>query len=66
MHDLRSFFRGIFAIKLPYAEPKPGWAIGWSKGERGFWCDYWTPAWHQGRGPYISIGLGLIAIYRGY
>ena len=28
--------------------------------------DYWTPTWHKDRGPYISIGLGYIGLYRGY
>ncbi|GEM_PF-6262191 len=31
-----------------------------------FWFNYWTPIWHDGRGPYITMGLGLIAFYRGY
>jgi hypothetical protein len=31
-----------------------------------WWLHYWTPAWHKGRGPYVSIGLGFFAIYRGY
>jgi len=31
-----------------------------------FWNICWIPKWHKGRGPYISIGLGLFAIYRGY
>jgi len=30
------------------------------------WAHLWTPIWHEGRGPYVSIGLGIIAIYRGY
>jgi hypothetical protein len=32
----------------------------------GFWFHWWTPVWSEGRGPYISIGLGVIALYRGY
>lgn len=31
-----------------------------------FWFHWWTPVWHEGRGPYISIGLGLFGVYRGY
>lgn len=35
--------------------------------QRGrFWCHLWTPTWHCGRGPYVSVGLYWIAIYRGY
>lgn len=30
------------------------------------WVSIWTPAWHAGRGPYVSIGLGGWAFYRGY
>lgn len=33
---------------------------------RGFWFHWWTPVWHEGRGPYITIGCGLFAFYRGY
>jgi len=31
-----------------------------------FWYEYWTPVWHKDRGPYISIGLWIVAFYRGY
>lgn len=51
-------------------EPRqPGWAvkcqIGWRPGPR-WWGVWFTPEWHKGRGPYVSIGLGIIAVYRGY
>jgi hypothetical protein len=39
-----------------------GIRVGWL----GWWWAIWTPVWHHGRGPYLSIGLGLVAIYRGY
>ena len=42
------------------------WRLRWSVPTRRFWCDIWTPAWHEGRGPYVSIGLGLFAAGRGY
>ncbi len=32
----------------------------------GFWAKAWTPTWADGRGPYVSIGLGVIVIMRGY
>jgi hypothetical protein len=38
--------------------------LGWRN--RGFWFERWLPGWHKGRGHYVSIGLGLFAIYRGY
>lgn len=43
---------------------KPRWAVRF--GRKGWWWLMWTPQWHEGRGPYISIGIGLVAIYRGY
>lgn len=30
------------------------------------WWQWWTPRWHEGRGPYVSIGFYFIAFYRGY
>ena len=51
-------------MKSPYSEPKPGWTLRF--GRLGFWASWWTPTWHSGRGPYFSLGLGLVAIYRGY
>jgi hypothetical protein len=32
----------------------------------GWWLSYWTPTWHEGRGPYVTIGLGVVEIMRGY
>lgn len=57
--------------------PLSGWAgivtqyrsdgVKWSiRKQRGWHFDFWTPVWHQGRGPYLSLGLGWIAVYRGY
>jgi len=63
MRKLGSVWRGLTVMKRPFAKPKPGWAIRFCK---GFWAHWWTPVWHNGRGPYLSVGLGLIAIYRGY
>jgi hypothetical protein len=33
---------------------------------RRFWFELWKPTWHEGRGYYISIGLWIVAFYRGY
>jgi hypothetical protein len=30
------------------------------------WFHRWTPMWHEGRGPYVSMGFWRIGIYRGY
>ena len=43
----------------------PRWSIKWWPGK--FWnATLWKPPWHKGRGPVISIGLYIIAVYRGY
>ena len=65
MFCLRSFIKGIAYIKLPYKEPKPCWGTKFITSGT-FWIHLWTPVWHKGRGPYVSIGLGFIGIYRGY
>jgi len=66
MRDFGSVVRGVRAMSKPYPadEHKPGWDL--SFGFFGFWAHWWTPVWHKGRGPYVSIGLGLIRIARGY
>lgn len=65
-----SVWRGIKAMD-DKSKIKLGWEVvkmpGMDLWRRwGFWAHWWTPAWHRGRGPYVSIGLGVIAIYRGY
>ncbi len=66
MHiDIGSALRGIRAIQKPYVDPVPRWAVMWLW-PWGFWAELWTPRWHEGRGPYVTIGLGLLAVYRGY
>ena len=71
MRNWGSVWRGIRAMR-PGSGPviygvwrygRPGWGVS----QRGrFWVHLWTPSWHAGRGPYISIGLGIIAVGRGY
>jgi hypothetical protein len=63
MRSLGSVYRGLRAMRQPYPDPQPGWAIRW---QRGWWLHYWTPTWHEGRGPYLSMCIGIVAIYRGY
>jgi hypothetical protein len=63
--DLGSFVRGIRVMTRHHGHviyaidrlERPYW---------GFWLHLWTPIWHEGRGPYISIGLGPIRFTRGY
>lgn len=56
-----STWRGLRAMRFPNAAR---WSVrfGW----RGFWCHLWTPVWHEGRGPYVTLGLGCVQVYRGY
>ena len=44
---------------------KARWVIRWGKLGK-VWFHVWRPAWHEGRGRYVSIGLWFVAIYRGY
>lgn len=34
--------------------------------KKDYWFHWWTPTWHFGKGPYITIGFWKIRIYRGY
>lgn len=63
MRSLGSVAKGIWLMTWPHPEPLPKWAI---RPERGWWAHWWTPVWHRGRGPYLSLCLGFFAIYRGY
>lgn len=56
-----SFCRGLRAWR-----PRSGKVNYAVRRNKGFWLHLWTPIWHEGRGPYISIGLGKFAFYRGY
>lgn len=62
MLNLRSFWRGIRAMKRDRGHVN----VSISFGRFGWWLHLWTPVWHDGRGPYISCGLGVIRILRGY
>ena len=61
--DLKSFLRGLQAMTPPHKHERVNYALRF---HRGWWCCLWTPIWHKGRGPYVSIGLGFIAFHRGY
>jgi hypothetical protein len=30
------------------------------------WFHWWTPRWHEERGPYITMGIRRLRFYRGY
>jgi hypothetical protein len=62
MRSIGSVWRGIRAMSSPLVLFKY-WAV---QPCRGFWLQYWSPIWHEGKGPYISVGLGVVGIYRGY
>ena len=65
--DLKSFWHGIRAMKRKHEKVNYGIEYRPSHNKPiAFWICLWTPNWHKGRGPYISIGLGFIAFYRGY
>ena len=63
--DFGSFVRGLCAMRWPHEHVI--YALRFQRGFRcKLWCELWTPAWHEGRGPHIAIGLGFISIMRGY
>lgn len=66
MFELLSVIRGILAMSIHSPLPAPKWAMKWELTDCDFWLDAWTPIWHRGRGPYISISLGPVRIFRGY
>lgn len=64
MRDVGSVIRGLKAMSHWYTFFQ-FWVIRFSKDIR-FWAHWWTPKWHEGRGFYLTLGLGIIRIYRGY
>lgn len=63
MISLSSVWRGLRAISSWYKVFRH-WSVRWDR--QGFWLHLWTPIWHKGRGPYVSMGLGGLKVYRGY
>ena len=63
MISLRSVWHGFRAMSS-WGELFRHWAVHWDT--PGFWLHLWTPIWHKGRGPYVSMGLGWLKVYRGY
>jgi hypothetical protein len=64
--SLKSFFKGIAYMRPGHEKVNYAIRILRKQHSRGFWLCLWTPIYHENRGPYVSIGLGIIAIYRGY
>ena len=60
---LGSALRGLRRMKFKHGKVK--YAVRFKPYKRA-WVECWTPVWHEGRGPYLSIGLWFIAFFRGY
>jgi len=60
--DIGSFLRGLCAMR----RDRDPVNVSIDMAKRGWWLCLWTPAWHKGRGPYVSVGFGFGAFYRGY
>ena len=58
----RSTLKGLWVMRHPLRGVN--YAIKF--GRWGWGLDLWTPVWHEGRGPYISMRLGCIRFFRGY
>lgn len=61
--DWGSVCRGLKAYRAK------GRGAGWSLTFRWFgraWLVAWTPAWHEGRGPYLTAGFYFVRVCRGY
>ena len=60
--DLRSWCKGWLYWRPGNAGVN--YTVRWLP--RMWWAHLLTPIWHEGRGPYVSIGLWVVALYRGY
>ncbi len=63
--DLGSTWRGIKAMRRDRGPAKWRW-VWLPPPARSAWLHLWTPAWHNGRGPYLSAGFYIGAVFRGY
>ena len=66
MIHIRSFRKGIQAMpnSIDFFKPQY-WSIEFHKTEAS-WIHIWTPVWHKGRGPYVTLGFKFFQIIRGY
>ena len=63
--DMRSFWAGTRAMRWPHEHVN--YQLEFTRGaSRGWWLCLWTPVWHDGRGPYVSVGLWIMRFGRGY
>ncbi len=61
MRDMGSVKRGLKVMTCPW------WHHCFFIVRRTkFFAHWWTPIWHKGRGPYVTIGLGIVHFGRGY
>jgi len=73
---LIDFRRGDFWISFHLLDLINVWkrtGVNWKvklapKNQRGgqYWFHWWTPVWHEERGPYITMGIHRLRFYRGY
>ena len=63
MINLGSVWRGFWAMSSK-REFFRHWTWCWCWHRP--WLHLWTPIWHEGRGPYVTMGLGCVAVFRGY
>ena len=69
---IRSALRGLWAMKGSIRERKNkgvNWTVRIARiGPTGclIRVAFWTPTWHEGRGPYLSMSLFGLVFYRGY
>lgn len=61
MFDFKSALKGIKVMRI---RNHAKWGIRVMP--KHFWLHFWTPVWHGRNGPYLSCGLYIIAVYRGY
>ena len=63
MIDVKSVVKGIRAMTKNHAHVNYSLTFGKYK---SIWLQAWTPIWHEGRGPYITMGFIFIRFCRGY
>jgi hypothetical protein len=61
--SFKSIWRGLREMKRKHGKVNYDLSFGRFK---SFWFHAWTPVWHEGRGPYITIGFFFVRFIRGY
>jgi len=62
--SLRSFLAGIRTMKIPNKAQYRLDVLHDTDGRGHTWIHLWTPVFHDGNGPYISIGFYVPGIRR--